>query len=107
MARARIAIPRTVRRGDVIEIKTLITHPMETGFRMDSMGARIPRNIITDFSCRFRGEVVFAAKLQPGIAANPYLTFFLRVQGDGVLEFNWTGQNDFTWSEARELRVSS
>ncbi|MEM9623375.1 MAG: thiosulfate oxidation carrier complex protein SoxZ [Pseudomonadota bacterium] len=107
MAKARINIPRNVTAGDVIEIKTLITHPMETGFRVDSLGVRIPRNILTHFSVTFADQVVFEAELQPGIAANPYISFHLKAERGGTLTFTWRGQNDFSVTETRELAVAS
>ena len=69
--RARIAVPDAVPAGEPFEVKTLITHPMETGFRRDAMGQAIPRNIITRFECRFSGRALFTAELNTGIAANP------------------------------------
>ncbi len=101
MAKARINIPRNIRRGDLVEIKTLITHPMETGFRVDSLGVKIPRNILTQFSVALNDTLVFQADLQPGIAANPFISFFLRAEQSGQLTFTWTGQHGFTHVETR------
>ena len=106
-AKARINVPRDVAAGDVIEIKTLITHPMETGFRVDTLGVKIPRNILTNFEVTFEGTLVFAAELQPGIAANPYISFFFKATSSGTLAFHWWGQNDFDVIETRELRVAA
>ena len=69
--RALITVPPVVRPGEVIEIRTLIAHPMETGHRADSNGQVVPRRIIRRFSCRLDGQVVFSAELHPAIAANP------------------------------------
>ena len=106
MAKARINVPRDVASGDVIEIKTLITHPMETGFRVDSLGVKIPRNILTQFEVKLDEGVVFQAELQPGIAANPYISFFLKAESSGLLTFTWLGQNGFSLVETRELDVA-
>lgn len=88
--RPRIRLPEHVRVGDVIEVKTLVTHVMETGNRTDRDGTPIPRNIIHTFTARFAGEEVFSADLGSGIAANPYIAFFMRVPGPGEFEFTWT-----------------
>ena len=75
MARILINVPKTARRGEVIEIKTLISHHMETGFRFKSGGERIPRDIVTNVVARYNGEEVFQAEFFAAIAANPFLTF--------------------------------
>ncbi len=76
MARALIHVPATAKNGEVIEIKTLISHSMETGYRIGVTGTPIPRDIIDDFVCTYNGEEVFRAKLYPAIAANPFISFF-------------------------------
>src|SRR5262245_49956353 len=87
MNKPRIKLPDAAKAGDLIEIKTLISHVMETGQRKDPDGKTIPRNIINFFSASFAGDEVFKADLQPGISANPYLSFFMKVPGPGELEF--------------------
>ena len=77
-AKPRIKLPDSAKVGDVIEIKTLVAHVMETGQRKDKDGKPIPRNIINSFEAKFAGKTVFTAKLHPGISANPYITFFPR-----------------------------
>jgi sulfur-oxidizing protein SoxZ len=86
----RIKLPDNVKIGDVIEVKTLITHVMETGNRHDKNGKPIPRDIINSFVAKFAGRQVFRAEFGPGISANPYLSFQMRVPGPGVFEFAWT-----------------
>ena len=76
MARALINVPRKARRGEIIEIKTLLSHPMETGYRRDNMGNLISRDIISRFVCVYNGTEVFQADLFPAVAANPFLSFF-------------------------------
>ena len=89
MALARIQLPGEARRGDLLEVRIVIQHPMETGFRRDSAGARVPRNAIHSLACRYNGAEVFRATLSTGIAANPYLRFFMRAAETGELEFRW------------------
>ena len=71
MARALIKVPPSARRGEVIEIRALIAHPMETGYRLDATGRPLPRDILRRFSCRYNGELVVGAELHPAVAANP------------------------------------
>lgn len=106
MRNARISIPNRARVGEVIEIKTLITHPMESGFRRNSVGQQIPRDILTHFSCAFNDKIIFEATLQPGIAANPYLTFHHRVTTSGRYTLKWTDQHGETTIHTRELSAT-
>ena len=106
MARALINLPRTARRGEVIEIRTLIQHVMETGYRPRADGSVAPRDIITHFTCLFNNEEVFSAELAPAIAANPFLSFSLVTAESGILAFTWTGDNGFEQTETRSLTVT-
>lgn len=106
MARALIKVPATARRGEVIEIRTLIGHPMETGHRADSDGRKVPRDIIRRFACRYNGETVFSAELFPAIAANPYIAFFTTAVDSGTLAFSWEGDNGFAHAETVAITVT-
>jgi len=105
MARALINVPPKSKRGDVIEIKTLISHTMETGFRPDPTGKPIPRDIITDFVCKYNGEEIFRAELFPAIGANPFISFFTVATASGTLTFEWTGDNGFVATESVDISV--
>ncbi|MFL6796658.1 MAG: thiosulfate oxidation carrier complex protein SoxZ [Xanthobacteraceae bacterium] len=105
MARALINVPPRVKRGEIFEIKTLMQHDMETGFRPDNMGRRIPRDIITDFICKYNGEEIFRAELHPAIAANPFFVFSTIATESGTLTFEWTGDNGFVASETAKITV--
>ena len=86
----RLKLPKEAKKGDVIEIKTLMPHIMESGQRKDKDGKAIPRKIINKFACEFNGQPVFSADLDPAIAANPYLQFFAKVEESGTFKFAWT-----------------
>ncbi|HXE70253.1 MAG TPA: thiosulfate oxidation carrier complex protein SoxZ [Hyphomicrobiaceae bacterium] len=105
MARALIKVSPNPRRGEVIEIKTLISHEMETGFRHSTTGAAIPRDIITTFVATYNGEEIFSAQLFPAIAANPFITFYTIAKESGTLEFRWTGDNGYAASEQVKIAV--
>jgi sulfur-oxidizing protein SoxZ len=105
MPTSRIVIPQNVKRGDVIEIKTLINHVMETGFRRDNGGQAIPRDIITKFACTYDGEEVFRMDLSTGVAANPYIAFTTVAVASGDLVFEWSDTNGVVAREERRLTV--
>jgi len=103
---ARISMPAQARRGEVIEIRTIVGHTMETGFRRTERGALIPRNIIQLFVCTYNGVEVFRAELHPAIAANPYLAFCTVATESGTLEFRWSGDQGFALTEKATLQVA-
>lgn len=105
MARAIINAPAAARAGEVIEIRTLITHPMETGFRPGADGKTLARDIIRRFACRYNGELVFSADLYSAVAANPFIAFHIAATKSGVLLCTWDGDNGFSQTESVNLTV--
>jgi len=105
MARVVVQMPAQAKRGEVIEIKTLAGHTMETGFRHGENGQPIPRDIITEFVCTYNGTEVFRADLFPAIAANPLIIFTTVATESGTLEFRWLGDKGFTASHSAKLTV--
>ena len=105
MPRALINVPPKAKRGDIIEIKTLISHPMESGYRTGTNGTTIPRDIITLFTCSYNGEEIFRAELSPAIAANPFISFFTIARESGTLTFTWTGDIGFAATETATVTV--
>lgn len=98
MSRSSVAVitaPASATRGQVFEIRTLVRHEMESGFRHTEQGVRVPRDIIRDFTCTYNGTEVFRATLHPGISANPLLVFYCKADKSGELVFRWTGDNDY------------
>jgi len=106
VARTLVQAPATARRGDVIEIRTLIAHSMETGFRSGPDGKMLPRDIIRRFTCRWDGEEVFSADLYSAVAANPYLAFHAVASASGTLVFTWEGDNGFAQTETHTITVT-
>jgi sulfur-oxidizing protein SoxZ len=92
LATARVAMPAEARRGDVIEIKALMRHVMETGHRTDNRGQPIPRDIIRSLAVVYAGEEVFRMELNPGVSANPYVVFSTVATETGELVFTWTDE---------------
>jgi sulfur-oxidizing protein SoxZ len=105
MASALINVPAKAKRGDIIEIKTLMSHIMETGYRRTATGEIIPRDIITSFSCRYNGAEIFRADLFPATAANPFITFSTIATDSGKFDFEWIGDNGFTETASASITV--
>jgi sulfur-oxidizing protein SoxZ len=105
MARTLINVPKTAKKGQVIPIRTLISHEMETGYRHDNVGKQIPRDIISLFVCTYNGQEIFRAELHPAISANPFVSFYTVATASGTLEFKWTGDNGFSATEQVNITV--
>ena len=105
MASALINVPKTAKRGETIEIKTMMSHIMETGYRRLASGEMVPRDIITSFSCRYNGTEIFRADLFPAIAANPFITFFTVATESGKFEFEWIGDKGFSETASASITV--
>src|SRR4030095_11357192 len=105
MPDARISIPAKVARGEPFEVRLQIRHPMETGYRTDDVGKSIPRNVVRTLTCKYNGEVVFSATLSSGIAANPYLRYFVTARNSGELVFDWVDDARVRGSERVAVTV--
>jgi sulfur-oxidizing protein SoxZ len=105
MASALINVPAKAKRGEIIEIRTLMSHVMETGYRRTAAGEVVPRNIITGFACRYNGVEIFRADLFPAIAANPFISFFAVATESGKFDFEWIGDNGFAETASASISV--
>jgi len=105
MTHALVNVPAKAKRDEIIEIKTLVSHPMETGYRRDNVGNAIPRDIIRRFTCTYNDVEVFRADLFPAISANPFISFFTLAAESGVIAFNWTADNGDTHTETATIVV--
>jgi sulfur-oxidizing protein SoxZ len=85
----RVQVPKTANKGEIFQVKALISHAMETGLRRDEQGAIVPRKIINKFTCRYADEIVFSIDLNESVAANPYFEFYVEATTSGLLEFIW------------------
>ena len=105
MARAVVTVPPRAKRGEIVDIKTLAQHSMETGFRRTQTGELIPRDIIRSFTCTYNGVEVYRADLHPAIAANPLIAFTTVATESGTLKFEWVGDNGFAVTEIAPIKV--
>lgn len=105
MARALVNIPAKASKGQVITIRALISHEMESGFRPNSTGQLIPRNIIKEFICTYNGIEVFRAELFPAVSANPFISFTTVATESGTITMTWAGDNGFSAAESAEIIV--
>ena len=104
--RVLVNVPKRVARGEPIEVKLLISHPMESGQRRDESGRPVPRQIINTFRCTYNGAEVIRLDLHPAIAANPYLAFAAVADRSGTLEFTWSDDSGATQTETAAIEVA-
>jgi len=102
----RVRVPRDATAGEVITIKTLISHPMESGQRKDSNGNVIPRSIINRFTCDFNGQNVIDVTLEPAISTNPYFEFQALVPESGTYSFTWYDDDGSVYTDTKDIAVS-
>jgi sulfur-oxidizing protein SoxZ len=102
----KIRVPKTAKKGEIVEIKTLMPHVMESGQRKDKDGKIIPRKIINKFVAEFNGKPVFSADMDPAIAANPYLQFNAKVNESGTFKFSWTDDDGTVTTSEQKIEVA-
>jgi sulfur-oxidizing protein SoxZ len=102
----RIKLPKEAKKGEVIEIKTLIAHVMETGLRKDADGKIVPRKIINKFTAEFNGKPVFSADIEPAVAANPYMQFTAKVDESGTFKFTWVDDDGTVTTAEQKIAVT-
>ncbi|MEM7522625.1 MAG: thiosulfate oxidation carrier complex protein SoxZ [Pseudomonadota bacterium] len=103
----RVKVPKKAAAGEVVTIKSLISHPMESGQRKDKKtGELIPRKIINTFSASFNGEEVIRVNVEPAVSANPYFQFEMKVPESGVVRFEWTDDDGTVYDLEKEIAVS-
>ena len=102
----RVKVPKTASKGQVITIKTLISHKMETGLRKGKDGKPIPRKIINKFICEFNGKPVFSADMHPSISANPFFEFKVKVEESGTFKFTWVDDDGSVYSTEKKITVN-
>ena len=101
----RVKVPKSASAGEVVTIKTLISHEMESGQRKDADGNVIPRQIINKFTCEFNGVKVFECDLDPAVSANPYFEFTAKVPESGTFKFTWVDDNGETYTDEHPIEV--
>lgn len=106
MATPRVRAPKSASPGEVVEIKTLISHEMESGQRKDKDGNVIPRKIINKFEAIYNGTPFFTADIEPAISANPYLSFYHKPQESGEYIFKWYDDDGSVYETSSKLDVS-
>ena len=105
-AKARVKVPKSVKKGEAFQVKTLISHKMESGQRKDKKGKKIPRQIINKFVCTYNGNEVFSSDWQGAISANPYMAFYVKAVDSGSLDFTWTDDSGAVFKKSAKVNVA-
>ena len=102
----RVKVPKSAAAGEVVTLKTLISHQMESGQRKDKDGNLIPRSIINRFTCTFNGESVIDVTLEPAISTNPYFEFDAKVDAAGEFKFTWYDDDGSVYEDTKPITVA-
>ncbi|MGE5616861.1 MAG: thiosulfate oxidation carrier complex protein SoxZ, partial [Bacillota bacterium] len=106
MLLGRLQVPPKAKRGEAFEIRVLVQHPMENGFRRDLNGNAIPLNVLNHVACRYGGKEVFSAELGSGISANPYLSFFATADASGEVQVEWSDDRGQAGGAVAKIEVT-
>jgi sulfur-oxidizing protein SoxZ len=101
----RVKLPKTASKDEIVTLKTLISHDMESGQRKDSSGKIIPRKIINKFTCEFNGKPVFSCDIEPAVSANPYIEFTTKVPESGTFKFSWLDDDGSIYTDEQQIKV--
>ena len=101
----RVKVPKSAAAGEVVTIKTLISHPMESGQRKDGSGNLIPRSIINRFTCELNGAMVVDVTMEPAISTNPYIEFDAKVDAAGEFVFTWYDDDGSVYEDKKPISV--
>lgn len=102
---ARLQLVSPVRRGQALPVRLLVQHPMETGFRFEFSGSAVPKNVIHSLQADYGGRTVFKARLGAGIAANPFMQFWLLPERSGELRVQWQDDQGTTGQVSAWIEV--
>ncbi|MBI4723702.1 MAG: thiosulfate oxidation carrier complex protein SoxZ [Rhodomicrobium sp.] len=102
----RVRVPATAKAGEIIEIKTIISHDMESGQRKDKDGKPIPRKIINKFTAKFNGKEFLSVDWYSAVSANPYQSFYFRAKESGTLDFVWKDDDGSEYKSTHQLKVA-
>ena len=102
----RVKTPKSAKAGEVVTIKTLISHPMESGQRKDSAGNVIPRSIINRFTCELNGAMVIDVTMEPAISTNPYIEFDAKVDAAGEFKFTWYDDDGSVYEDVKAIELA-
>lgn len=102
----RVRVPREASAGEVVSVRSLISHIMESGQRRNDDGELIPRSIINRFVCDFNGVNVVDVTIEPSISTNPYFQFEAVVNETGTFNFTWYDDDGSVYEETADIAVS-
>ena len=101
----RVRMPAKAKAGEIIEVKTLISHEMESGQRKDAAGKIIPRHIINKFTATFNGQEILSADWHTAISSNPYQSFSVRATESGTFVFSWFDDDGSVYKSEHKVDV--
>ena len=93
--------------GEVVRVRALIEHPMESGLRLDVEGNDIPRNIVNTFEATLDGELLFRWQPETAISQNPYIEFTFTARSSGELQLKWLDDEGVVIIDALPISLAS
>ncbi len=102
----RVRVPKKLKPGEIFEVKTLVSHDMESGRRSDkATGKKIPRDILNKLRVVYGGKEVLVADWHPAVSANPFTSFYLRAVKSGDMTLTWTDDAGVEYAKTVKINV--
>lgn len=101
----KVKVPKTAAVGEVVTIKTLINHPMESGQRKDGDGNKIPRMVIHTFEATFGGKQIVTFHPEGAVSQNLFLEFTMKVPQAGDVNFKWTDDEGSIFEKSASIAI--
>lgn len=103
----RVKVPKTAAVGEIVTIKALINHPMESGQRKNSeTGETIPRMVVHTFEVTFNGKNVVTFYPEGAVSQNPFFEFVMKVPEAGEVAFKWTDDEGSVYETTAPIAIN-
>ncbi|MBF0308364.1 MAG: thiosulfate oxidation carrier complex protein SoxZ [Magnetococcales bacterium] len=95
-----------VDKGAVVEVKTLLTHPMESGLRKDpNSGETVPAHFVEEVVVTYLGKEIIRSQWTGGISKNPFFSFKLKATASGPVQVTWKDNKGESFTETAQVAV--
>nr|CRH06973.1 putative Sulfur compound chelating protein SoxZ [Candidatus Magnetococcus massalia] len=107
MGKPKVRGPRKpVAKGSIVQVKTLIKHPMESGLRKNrATGETIPAHHVSKVEVEYLGNKIISADWTGGVSKNPFYAFKMKATASGPVKVTWSDNKGESWSGSFNLKV--
>jgi sulfur-oxidizing protein SoxZ len=103
---SRVLLPPSITHGDVIYVRAIIEHPMDTGFFRTAEGQPIPAYFINDVTVTYGDEVVAHFEWTSGVSRDPSVTFPLKATHEAPVAITWKDNKGGVYHQSADVRFA-